>query len=504
MKETILDYLRNHNTPIQASCSGMGLCGNCKVKTKPAIKLVKLEERVLSRSEIDSGVRLACMHEMDDCLSIKVVKQGHMQITSDFSTTYAKTPYLQLQPNQQGFDVYSHSSKVGHVDKQRLFGVAVDIGTTTVVVALVNVVSKRVVSVDAFQNAQTAYGSDVISRIQYASTKEGLNHLSDLIKRDIHESIQSLIKQQDADLSYLYEVVLSGNATMIHIILKEAPNRLAQAPFVSSIQKTVSKSYKDLFEADCPAQVTLLGDADAYVGGDIMSGIFSTNSYKDNQYTLFLDLGTNGEMALIHSNSILATSVAAGPAFEGVNISCGMGATEGAITSFNGLQKYTTIRNKKPRGICGSGLIDVMAYLRRTHIIDASGRMKKQFSITDHIYISQKDVREFQLARAAVRTGVDKLIQESGVSEDNIKRVIISGGFGAYINLDHFFELQVLPVSFKERTHSVGNSSLSGAVKYLLTSTKDVELIIKKTHVINLSHLASFQDTFVRYIPFED
>jgi len=302
----------------------------------------------------------------------------------------------------------------------------VDIGTTTVVCYLVDLIQKKVVDYYSFINPQRKFGADVISRIDFAREKEdGLFILQNEIINALNTAIKVLVDRNSISTEDIVRIVIVGNPTMLHLLLGVDPQTIAISPFVPVFTERIYAKPADIgLKINQAGTVEVLNSISAYVGADIVAGVLSTKMYKNPRISLLLDLGTNGEMVLGSSSFMLACSTAAGPAFEGVNISCGMGAVEGAIDSVkieNGKVHFTTIGAKWPIGICGSGIVDAIAYMLKEGIIDETGKFcdknetykeylkevngQQAFFITDSVYITQKDIREIQLAKAASQPG---------------------------------------------------------------------------------------------------
>lgn len=500
----ILKYLQQNKVNIMSPCNGQGICGKCKVLIHSKPKPNKQELSALSSSELDQGIRLACSRNVLEDIDVEILnEQLNMKITSSFTTIKNKNPYIKLQKDNNKYNVYRGNKLIKSTQFNKAYGVAVDIGTTTVVVTLNDLIGNHPIDIVTFLNPQSKFGADVISRIQYAGSKEGLDTLSQLITTAIDNSIETLLSSNKIEDDCLYEVVVAANNTMVHLLLHIDPTALALSPYKSNLLQTIETRYGDVFDNNRNATLTIIGGFDSYVGGDIVSGIYSENLHKKETYNLLVDLGTNGEIVLIKNDRAFATSTAAGPAFEGVNIFCGIGAVEGAINTFKYPKDITTINNKEAIGICGSGLIDIVSELVQNDIIDFSGRMKGSFNITKDIVLTPNDIREVQLAKAAIRAGVEHLLLDAKVSNQDIDTVYIAGGFGKYVDLQHFFNLGIIPMDLYEKVQVIGNSSVRGAVKYLYRPlSKEIESIRLNCEIIQLGTSSTFQDLFVANMHF--
>lgn len=571
----LLDVLQKKSVDIEASCGGKGVCGKCKVKVKKGQKpylenLTPEEKRHLREDEISRGVRLACKVEVCEDLDVFLEKSSERaNILSHFAVNdfeyeeniivkkvILQKPSLDDQKSfelrlketigdgnlkvlprtlqklarlkDQEFFAVVYSDEILDVKSSCLaFGLAVDIGTTTVVCYLVDLVQKRVVDFYSFINPQKKFGADVISRIDFAREKEeGLFILQKEIVDAINRAIQILTEKNSISKDDIYSVVFVGNTTMLHLLLGVDPQTIAISPFVPVFTESICAKPNDLgLEINPVATIKVLNSISAYIGADIVAGILSTQMHKSSKISLLLDLGTNGEMVLGSSSFMLACSTAAGPAFEGVNISCGMGAVEGAIDSVkieNGKVYFTTIGAKQPAGICGSGAVDAIAFMLKEGIIDETGRFcdkndtyksymrevngQQAFFITDSVYITQKDIREIQLAKAAISAGVKTMIEHAKITEDDIENVYLAGGFGNYINPWSAIEIGIIPKKLKSKIVPVGNSAVAGAVLVLLSRKMAYESqeIGRKVKYIELSNSQDFNQFFVESMMFEN
>ncbi|ADQ07942.1 ferredoxin [Caldicellulosiruptor hydrothermalis 108] len=571
----LLDILQRNSFDIEASCGGKGVCGKCKVRVKKGQKpylenLTPEEKRHLREDEISRGVRLACKVEVCEDLDVFLEKSSERaNILSHFAVNdfeyeeniivekvVLQKPSLDDQKSfelrlkeiigdcnlkvlprtlqklarlkDQEFYAVVYSDEVVDVKNCSLaFGLAVDIGTTTVVCYLVDLAEGKVVDFYSFVNPQKKFGADVISRIDFAREKEeGVFILQNEIIKELNTAIQILADKNSISKDDIYRMVFVGNPTMLHLLLGVDPQTIAVSPFVPVFTESICAKPNDLgLEINPAGTIEILNSISAYVGADIVAGILSTQMHKSSKVSLLLDLGTNGEMVLGNSNFMLACSTAAGPAFEGVNISCGMGAVEGAIDSVkieNGKVHFTTIGAKQPVGICGSGVVDAIAYMLKEGIIDETGRFcdkndayksymkevngQQAFFITDSVYITQKDIREIQLAKAAISAGIKTMIEHAKITEDDIENIYLAGGFGNYINPWSAIEIGIIPKKLQNKIIPVGNSAGAGAVLVLLNRKIALEAqeIGRKVKYIELSNSQDFNQFFVESMMFEN
>jgi uncharacterized 2Fe-2S/4Fe-4S cluster protein (DUF4445 family) len=355
-------------------------------------------------------------------------------------------------------------------------GVAIDIGTTSLVFYLVNLITGTIVETKASLNPQAKYGADVISRIQFTtSDKKGLHILQNEIISAINRELIDLVQFAGISVNEIIKIVIAGNTTMLHLLLGADPLSLAMVPFKAQFLDEQILQGKDL-KLNCfpEAEIKLLPSISAYVGADIVAGLASIGPSDIYRNYLFMDIGTNGELALVTGDRIWCCSTAAGPAFEGARISCGMGAVEGAISAF-GDEGYIVIGDEKPAGLCGSGLIDLVAWLFSNGKIDSEGILKSEFEIVpasesltgQAITINQTDVREVQLAKSAIASGIKILMRQAGRAFDQIDTLFLAGGFGNYINIESAVRIGLIPVEMKERIIPIGNTSATGALAAL-------------------------------------
>ena len=376
------------------------------------------------------------------------------------------------------------------------------------VVYLEDLLTYSTVDVATFINPQTLYGHDVVSRIQYSrEQKNGLSELRTSLIEAINLSIVKLCHRNQIENQHIYKATVVGNTTMLHLFLDVDPSSIAFAPYTPQFieEKMISGEESSLAIHE-KGLVRVLPSVSAYIGADITAGIASTDVADNGDYTLFVDIGTNGEMALGKQGNLYCCSTAAGPAFEGANISCGIGGVEGAISEYkNGI--YKTIGDKPPKGICGSGLLDIVAELRDKDIIDATGYMEKDFliekkkntTIDRDIVLTPRDVREVQLAVAAIYAGIKILAKSSGLDIHEIEKVYLAGGFGNYLNINSAIRIGLLPESLQEKVIQVGNSAGKGALLALRSNdfANSVNKIANIAEYIELSMRMDFNELYV-------
>lgn len=402
------------------------------------------------------------------------------------------------------------------------FGIAVDIGTTTVVAALYRLETGEQIAVDGKLNSQTAYGLDVISRIKFASeNSEGLKTLSSAIVGDINSLFNKF--SEYCELSEIKRIVITGNTTMLHLLCGLSPENMGQSPFTPTSLFGIYERSETLGLCCKKADIFLTDCISAFVGGDITSAVLAADLSNLSGVNLLLDIGTNGEVALSVGGTLYVTSTAAGPAFEGATLSCGMAGVAGAISGveiIDGTIALQTIGNIKPSGICGSGATDAVAVMLEIGIIGENGAFnggaflqsqyytcnEKQsaFSLSENVYITQRDIREIQMAKAAISAGVLALLAEAGKELSDVKTVFLSGGFGNYLNVDSAIRIGLLPQVCIGKIVPIGNGALAGAALALLNDKKleELEKIVQSAKTVELSTNAYFMEKYVEEMGF--
>ncbi len=501
--DNLLDVLQQNGVLVQASCGGKGTCQKCRVKIN------------------GQGTQLACHYKISADIKI------HLPDLKAFVILDELNPAARIMENQSGIKIEIHNDKKvvmyqenqilsEKVDRDRQhsgYGIAVDIGTTTVVVYLLDIINYIHLDNFSFLNPQSSYGADVITRIEYCIREEaGVQHLQSILIRKINQAISNMCEEHRIDKADIYLATMVGNTIMLHMFLGVNPAPISFAPYtpVFTEQKRLKGSELKLTMHE-RGIVKVLPSISGYVGADILAGVASTDLAIRKSYTLYLDIGTNGEIVLGKKNEVYCCATAAGPAFEGAKIQCGVGAVTGAISMFDN-EGYTTIDGKLPVGICGSGLIDIIAYLLDQGLIDQTGLMgedfliekKENMDIEDDIVLTQKDIREVQLAKSAIYAGIHILMKEAGVSYDQIETVYLAGGFGNYIKIESAIRIGLLSEELEGKIVSIGNGAGTGAIAALksIPFEKEIEKIAKKTNYIELSTRPDFMEAYVEAMAF--
>jgi uncharacterized 2Fe-2S/4Fe-4S cluster protein (DUF4445 family) len=402
-------------------------------------------------------------------------------------------------------------------------GLAVDLGTTNVAAFLIDLQSGQRLASLAIENPQVAWGADVISRVNHAVTHPGGgDELRDAAIIVIDALAHDLCQAVATTPAEIVDVAVCGNTAMQHLLLGLPVFQLGRAPFVAAVRQGMDVKARELGLAVCPgAYVHVAPGVGGFVGGDHVSALLATRKlWAGDSTCLVMDIGTNTEISLVHQGQILSASCPSGPALEGGHISCGMRAAEGAIERVglapDGSLTLKVIGRKTPVGLCGSGVLDVMASLRRAGMVDDRGRLsarhlqvierdgKRMARLAEGVSFSQDDVRAVQLAKSAIRTGVELLLRHAGLQAGEIDRFIIAGAFGAYIDVQSGIDTGLFPALAPARFVQVGNAAGLG-VQHMLASGRardEAGELAARCRYVELSTLAGFQKTFMQHIGF--
>ena len=401
-------------------------------------------------------------------------------------------------------------------DPVPVLGAAVDIGTTSVVGYLLDLSNGQLLATESRINPQSQYGADVIMRSQYAMD-HGTEPLSTCIRDCLQEILSRLAEDAGRKLTDIFGISVAGNTCMHHLFLGISPGSLSHAPYNPAVRQQLTIPAEDLGLSVHPrGQVFLLPNIAGFVGGDTVGCLLSVRPDLEETVSLMIDIGTNGEMVLGSKNKLIACSTAAGPAFEGAKIECGMRGAGGAVDHVrfrDGSFSYTTVGGEKPVGICGSGLIDLTAALRQAELVDESGYLclpeggSRFFLVPEAdkpVYLSQKDIREVQLAKAAIAAGITLLCRKLDITLEQIGRVYIAGAFGNYMDPDSACSIGLIPAALREKIIPVGNAAGEGAKLVLLNrqSLEDSRRLSGEIGFLELATSPEFQDCFVDELEF--
>jgi len=459
--------LRKNGYNIYSPCGGRGRCGKCTVWVSGVGKVVSCrfypagDTDVILPGEDEASILVRQTEFLED-----------FEFRPELHSCHSLSPY----------------------------GVAVDLGTTTVALYFLSLADGSIEKVSSFLNPQMRFGADIISRITWCQENEaGLEELQNAIIERINYELDTFLSGRSLDHNNIEKIVVAGNTTMLHMLLGEDPVPIALAPFTPKFTSgQIRIGASSGLKINPNGQLITLDCLSAYVGADIIAGLAALKSLYRN--FLFVDIGTNGEIALVKGDMVYACSAAAGPAFEGASISCGMAAVSGAISGFSDDGAFNVIGNTEPLGICGSGIVDIAAYLVRRGIVDETGFMKEPFIIHsgNNIVITRQDIREIQLAKSAIYSGIRILMKRSGTRFEDIDALFLAGGFGNFINIGSAVSLGLLPSELENRILAVGNSAGIGAMQYLRSDDieKRMKRILENSQYVELSEAEDFPEEF--------
>ena len=471
----VSDLLRQAVPSFALPCAGNHTCGKCRVQITGEIEPPdEAERRLLDEADLAAGIRLACSCRLAGNATVTLQAEGKSKIIA-----WNQTP--PFERTETGY------------------GIAVDIGTTTVAMQLFDRATGAVLAERLAENAQRGFGADVISRIEACKT-EGLDVLSGRINDQLEQMAAECLREAGVD--HIEESVVTGNSTMLHLYEGLDPASLAVVPFdVQSFFGCMSR------RTLAGAPVYLPRCIGAYVGADIVCAILASDMLSGG-VQLLADIGTNGEMALARDGRLLCCSTAAGPAFEGAGLSCGMPAAPGAIRAVwreGDKIRFETVQDQPAQGVCGSGILDALAVMLETEAIDDSGFLEEDFAIGDSgVQIDQRDVRQIQLAKSAICAGLITLMEEEGVDAAGIERFCIAGGFGGSMNFDSACAIGLFPAALHDKTGFIGNGALGGASMLLMNKSlrEKSEQFARQATELSLSASPAFMDYYVDCMSF--
>ena len=440
--ELLSDVLRRAGMPVALPCGGRGTCGKCRVI-------------------VNGREESACQY----------------RVTADAVVTVPETETI----------LSELGARESHAMTEHM-ALALDIGTTTLALALVSTDDGRIIKTVTAANPQRAFGADVMSRIGYCRA-----HGVTALHAAVISAVNDLIRELNAPrVEMLYA---AGNTTMLHLFFGADCSAMGAAPYTPAFlgSQTAPASRLGITGAET---VVSLPCAAAFVGADLTAGLGLVGLPPAGEYDLLIDLGTNAEIILFSRDEAVCTAAAAGPCFEGANISCGMSSSAGAIFAYQ-YGCIQTVGGAPPKGICGTGLVDIIAVLSADGVIDATGYMDcGEFEVAPDVTLTQDDVRQYQLAKAAVCAAVLTLLQKRNVSFDRIDRLYIAGGFAAKINVANAVSTGLLPAALREKCVSVGNSSLLGTAKYAFEKN-DLSVFLDRMEYVDLAADPVFSDLFL-------
>lgn len=503
--KSLLDTFREHKLLLSAVCAGKGTCGKCRVHFLEGASEPSAEDkRFFKKEELKKGWRLACRaYPQKDCIVWMEQREGDFFVLAD--------------AEEKGRDAFGDEKPEEAQKQSRTYGIAADIGTTTIAMQLVELSGRRITEVYTAINRQYAYGADVISRIE-ASNSGKREEMKNSICADLEKGIRTLAKSCPGEIR---RMVICANTVMVHLLMGYSCETLGAYPFTPVNIRTIHTTGKKLFKGAerqviQELEIIIYPGISAFVGGDITAGLFALEFESREKPSLLIDLGTNAEMAVGNRERLLAASAAAGPAFEGGNIICGTGSIPGAVCRLiiEGEKAYPeTIGGEKPAGICGTGAVEAVYELMKEKAADTAGRMKmpwleKGFPISEegNIRFYQKDIREIQLAKSAVRAGMETLLLKYGITCRELEHIYIAGGLGSQLDIHKAVGIGLLPPECEGKIVAVGNTGLRGAVRYLLDprAEEKAEQLAETAEEILLSESKEFQEFYMEYLCFEE
>ena len=578
-----MNLLVDEGFDINPFCGGRGVCGKCRVKIKNnPPEPSRSDTKILDPRELEEGFRLSCQFNVESELEVVLDEDGEItglttgvvtetELAPEFKKAciHLEKPVLEdprdfVRRVHDELDTVDISlmglKELDHVNKKKpftvlsregvivgveagdttkeLFGLAVDIGTTVVVVYLMDLKTGEEVDVKTFYNPQRRYGADVISRVNHSiQHKSGLGELQNVLLEGINRSISEICSRNGIENESIVKTVVVGNTIMLHTLAGINADSIARIPYIPVFSDALRFSPAELkLEANPRGEVHLLPSISGYIGADVIADMLAVKFHTlKSASNMLIDIGTNGEIVLGNKKGIVACSTAAGPAFEGANITFGMAGTTGAVSELNleneGKAYYKTVEDKPARGICGSGLLDIVAELCRLNFIKPTGAFYPLEEMTSwqkslmtetngnsafrvvgseesasgkDIILTQKDIREVQLAKGAIAAGISILVEEVGLDYEQIGTVFLAGGFGNYLNPSSAAEIKMIPAELEEKVLRIGNAAGAGAKLALLN--KNLERQAKKikelTRYVELSVKPEFQERFVSAMEF--
>lgn len=489
--QTLYELLLQEGMQLSAPCAGKGCCRACRVKVLKGSLPPSLKDReVFSDTEIQDGWRLACQAYLQEDCTVLVPEERFTVLTG----CGEKNPA----------DENNTLSAKKADPKKSVYKIGIDLGTTTIVYELYDVCTNETIKTVASANSQRVFGSDVVSRMEQSN-----NGRKDLLKNTLCQQMKKdiAVLMEGRDPEEIEEMAISANTPMVHLLMGYSCEGLGKHPFTPVTLDPVRTDtlVLNLLEKEIPVRVT--EGISAYVGGDILAGLASVKILHEKKATLFIDLGTNAEMALWNGRgTIYVTSAPAGPAFEAANISCGVGSIEGAVSGIcieNGEQALRVIGDQKPIGFCGSGILEAVYELRRNDLMDETGLLEDEYFEKGYpvgrLRITQEDIRQIQLAKAAVYSAIAMLMQKAQITPEQIEQVYLAGGFGYYLNVEKAIGIGMIPRAFAGKIKAVGNASLLGTKEIVNARITPDELgeIKSICKEIYLANEKDFQEIFL-------
>jgi uncharacterized 2Fe-2S/4Fe-4S cluster protein (DUF4445 family) len=583
--ESLLQALKRQGVYLVSSCGGKGICGKCRVKISEGRYRTESTGK-LEPAAIQSGIVLACRTFPEEDITVDIPKESRLVVGDAIEISRSKdlfnlfqsldgeiSPILKWLPldispptinnnvgdlerfrnslEEKGLNGMRFSQSFvsslarslrdagwkvyfGYTDGpeaalllplkgRKRYGIAVDIGTTTIVVYLIDLSDGTLVDVGSTYNSQIRHGDDVITRIIYATEGNGLEELRDTVVQDINDLLNPMIERHDIKAQDIESGVIAGNTTMIHIFWGLDPEYIRKEPYTPTLNSfPLWNARTAKLNINRQAPVFTVPCVASYVGGDIVAGVLASKMHRKNGISLFMDIGTNGEIVLGNNEWLVTAACSAGPCFEGSGIRHGMRATEGAIESVRIDQKtfepsLGVIGKGRPTGICGSGMIDAITEMFLAGVIDqkgkfvkglAAGRVRDGFEGPEFLFyndshgeivLTEVDIENIMRAKAAIYAGISLLLRKVDFTLDDVERIYIAGGFGNYLNIGKAIIIGMLPDLPKDKFELLGNTSIAGSYLCLLSDhmRKEAEDVAQKMTNIELSVSRRFMDEYI-------
>lgn len=572
--DNILDAIRQANLHINLPCGGKGICGKCTFKllsgilnTKQPYKLPDIYLACTSKPLSDCVIEIISnqeinilnndnkhLNDLNFPKGLSGIKKTNMpipknanpeqfntlikEITAQQTSTIIEEIKQLLKKSVDSITITTdQNNNILHIEESNTtkdnYGIAIDLGTTTIDVALVDLNTGEIKSNSSIYNPQSKFGGDIISRIVYIEKYNALKELQQTAIDSINKIINNILSLYTIKQENIYQIIISGNTTMSHIISGTDPSHIRNENYEPIFHNITSLNNNHIgILTNINAIIQLLPCVSNYIGGDITAGILSTQIHKSNDINLLIDLGTNGEIVLGNSEWLISCSCSAGPAFEGANISCGTRAISGAIDSIYINEKtlepnYKTINNAKAVGICGTAVIDLMASMITANIIDKQGKLNKHINhprirqkgsiyeyviaykeeseTNEDITFNEIDIQNVIRAKAAIFAGMTTLLKSVGIDYNEIDNIYIAGTLGKYINFRNAVKIGLLPDVKMTKFEYFGNTSLMGSYIYLNNSSlkDEINTMAKNISYLNLSDIPDYMSFYVasQFIP---
>jgi len=575
----LMRLLTENDVFVDNPCNGKGSCGKCKIRLiEGMLPLIsETERKLLKQEEIAAGIRMSCLVVPQEDITIEILhrERKHEILTKGYMPSFSYSPSIRkvvkevVKPtleDQSSYEdalgeafgiseinwrllqrmtlAYGKVTGVFYNDElialeegdttERLYGAAVDIGTTTVVTSLVDMNTGQELATASIINPQKKYGLDVLTRITYVieHPNEATENLQQAIVTALNEMLEDVSSQAGIAVEDIYEISVAGNTIMLHLLLGIDVASIGRSPYSPAFIRSKCLTAEDIgLKAAKGALLYCLPSVSAYIGADIVAGVYLCQLHKTNERVLFIDIGTNGEIVLSNNGKLLSCSCAAGPALEGMNISSGMRAAEGAIEDVKITEagiELKVIGGQQAIGLCGSGILAAVKELLRVGLVKKDGTFikKEKLEETDYRYnmlqlngikrefilannpeellITQGDLRQVQLAKGAILSGFYALLKQANIEMHQLDKVMIAGQFGAHLPADSLIGIGILPEEVRNKLVYVGNSSKNGAYMALMSKAvkSEMETLAKDMWYMELGASEGYEKLFIQCLMF--